>query len=273
MTQKESLLTMPKNESLSKLHSAGGGQDARTGDYEPTPLMSIKHDEGGDQLLGVTSPAELMVLAEQEEDKPFYGTERLDIVERALEKRAQKDERDKISPVTLAAARAQEPHKTLSVQELGTTYDGPSKYLNQRDAPLEIPFEVVDKLFKAMDQDLDDKVSLDELLNYVKQHEIAIPTETVLEMFNHAASFRRVTQEDQYQRPLTIQEIQYAVRGRHAWDSAKKEWVISYKPFRNEWIILLLTVQERLFALQIPKVVPSKIKAQYEVQAEQDTYV
>ena len=36
---------------------------------------------------------------------------------------------------------------------------------------------------------------------------------------------------------------------------------------------MLLTVQERLFALQIPKVAPSKIKSQYEVQAEQDAYV
>jgi len=44
-----------------------------------------------------------------------------------------------------------------------------------------------------MDQDLDDKVSLDELLNYVKLNEIAISTDTVIEMFNHAASFRRVT--------------------------------------------------------------------------------
>jgi hypothetical protein len=45
-----------------------------------------------------------------------------------------------------------------------------------------------------MDQDLDDKVSLDELMNYINANEISLSMETVIDMFNHAASFRRVTQ-------------------------------------------------------------------------------
>jgi len=56
------------------------------------------------------------------------------------------------------------------------------------------------------------------------------------------------------------------VRGRYCWDTGHKEWTVSYKPFRNYWILLLLTVNERLFALQIPKVIPGKIVAQYEEQ-------
>ena len=107
---------MPKNESLSKL---GMGQEDREG-YEPTPLMSIKNEEGGDHMmLAVTSPDEII-------EKPFYGQERLAIVERALEKRAQKDERDKISPVTLAAAQAQGTYTTRGGHDLGSTYDGPA---------------------------------------------------------------------------------------------------------------------------------------------------
>jgi len=41
-------------------------------------------------------------------------------------------------------------------------------------------------------------------------------------------------------------------------------WEVSYKPYRDYWILILLTVTERLFALQIPKVIPDKISAQYE---------
>ena len=46
------------------------------------------------------------------------------------------------------------------MKDLSATYTGPSKYLTQKDAPLEVPIDVVKKLFIAMDQDTDDKVSL-----------------------------------------------------------------------------------------------------------------
>ena len=59
-----------------------------------------------------------------------------------------------------------------------------------------------------------------------------------------------------------------AVRGRYQFNNKTKEWGIYYKKYRNEWILMLLTVNERLFALQIPKVIPGKIKAQYEEQEE-----
>jgi len=52
--------------------------------------------------------------------------------------------------------------------ELGSSYTGPPKYLTQRDAPLEIPPEVIRTLFTKIDQDMDDKVSFDELYNYIK---------------------------------------------------------------------------------------------------------
>jgi hypothetical protein len=55
----------------------------------------------------------------------------------------------------------------LSIKALGSSYAGPPKYLRQRDAPLEIPPEVVRRLFQLMDLDLDDKVSLTELNNYI----------------------------------------------------------------------------------------------------------
>lgn len=68
----------------------------------------------------------------------------------------------------MASMRAQQQFLTTSIKELGDSYQGPKKYLNQRDAPLEIPFDVVQRLFLVMDQDLDDKVSLDELKSYIR---------------------------------------------------------------------------------------------------------
>jgi len=91
-------------------------------------------------------------------------------------------------------------------------------------------------------------VSLDELINYCKQKEVNIPIETVIDMFNHAAKYRKVTNSKQYNDPLNIKEIQLSVRGRHRFNPEKKEWEIYYKPYRNYWIILLLTVQDKLFA-------------------------
>ena len=47
------------------------------------------------------------------------------------------------------------------MKELGSTFSGPPKYLNQRDAPLEIPIEVVKNLFMAVDIDMDDRISIE----------------------------------------------------------------------------------------------------------------
>lgn len=81
------------------------------------------------------------------------------------------------------------------MKELGGEYTGPPKYLSQRDAPLEIPFEVVKNLFMTMDVDMDDKISMLELNNYVIQQEIAIEPRIVEEMFWEAASKRAITHE------------------------------------------------------------------------------
>ena len=80
-----------------------------------------------------------------------------------LEKIAEKERANKLTPVEAAALRAQAPYLTASMKDLGPYYQGPPKYLTQRDAPLEIPLEVVKNLFCAMDADIDDRVSLNEL--------------------------------------------------------------------------------------------------------------
>lgn len=158
---------------------------------------------------------------------------------------------DKISPVQLAAMRAQAPFQTTSMKSMtaGVDYFGPPKYLAQRDAPLEIPPEVVKKLFAAMDVDMDDKVSLGELSRYVEASGVPITPDIVMAMFREASSQRGIIHEAQRDAGLTIEEIQFAVRGRYSLNHKTKEWGVSYRQCRDFWILLLLTVNDRLFAL------------------------
>jgi hypothetical protein len=53
--------------------------------------------------------------------------------------------------VQRATIRAQEPYKTMTMKEVAEDFKGPKKYLSQRDAPMEIPLDVIKKLFIAMD--------------------------------------------------------------------------------------------------------------------------
>jgi hypothetical protein len=58
-------------------------------------------------------------------------------------------------------------------------YDGPPKYLAQRDVPLEIPMECIAKLSDAMDQTMDDRISVTEIEEYVRK--LALPFEKGIE--------------------------------------------------------------------------------------------
>ena len=78
-------------------------------------------------------------------------------------------------------------------------------------------------------------------------------------MFLDATKGRPLIHEKQRYNPLSLEEICAAVRGRFKWDTKSKSWTVGYGPYRDYWIILLKTVNERLFALPVPKIVPSKI--------------
>lgn len=58
------------------------------------------------------------------------------------------------------------------------------------------------------------------------------------------------------------------MRGRHKWNTAKKEWEVGYRPCRDYWILMLQTVSERIFAMPVPKVIPTRIVAQYEQEED-----
>ena len=85
--------------------------------------------------------------------------------------------------------------------------------------------------------------------------------EEIQKMFLEASSGRSIIHESQKHLPLTLDEVIAAVRGRHRWNPEVKQWEVYYRPCRDYWIILLKTVQERLFAMPIPKIIPTKILA------------
>jgi len=119
------------------------------------------------------------------------------------------------------------------MKDLGSSYAGPPKYLSQRDSPLEIPLEVVRKLFLAMDADMDDKISITELKDYIARFELAIDESTAEQMYMEAASKRAVTHEHQRTAPLTIEEIFAAVKGRFSYNRELQAWGVAYRQFRD----------------------------------------
>ena len=103
---------------------------------------------------------------------------------------------------------------------------------------------------------------------YAEKFHLPFTRDDVNEMFHDATKNRAVVYEEKRNAPLTLDEIVAAVRGRHRWNTQTKEWEVYYRPTRDSWIIMLQTVSDRLFSMPMPKVVPTKIRAQYEQEEE-----
>lgn len=144
----------------------------------------------------------------------------------------------------------------------------PLKYLDQRDTPLEIPMECIRKLCDTVDRDFDDRISLQELKDYIAKKELPFEDGVSELMFEDAIKGRGYINESQRVAPLAHEEVAATVRGRQKWDPKAKKWHVEYPPFRNYWIVLLLTVNERIFSMPLPKVIPQRIVAQYEQDEE-----
>jgi hypothetical protein len=83
------------------------------------------------------------------------------IVERIKVEMAEKESTMQMSLVDKYAAAAQKEFLQVSMKELKESgnFSCPPKYLDQRDAALEIPMECIRKLCDAMDTDYDDRIS------------------------------------------------------------------------------------------------------------------
>ena len=114
---------------------------------------------------------------------------------------------------------------------------------------MEIPIECIRKLADVIDTTCDERCDLWEIKAYVEKKQLPIDDATVTEMFKEATSRRGYICDAQMNGPLTHAEIAAAVRGRHSWNTESKQWEIMYRPFRDHWITLLLTVNDKIFAL------------------------
>ena len=74
-----------------------------------------------------------------EEEAPWYGKKRYEIVDQIIQQEQDKMAANNISEVKRTVQRAQAPYMTMSMAEIAQNYTGPTKYLHQRDAPMEIP--------------------------------------------------------------------------------------------------------------------------------------
>lgn len=124
--------------------------------------------------------------------------------------------------------------------------------------------ECIIRLSDAMDDSMDDRISVEEIIEFVEKRELPFEEGVCYKMFDDAIEGRGFINEAQRTGPINHVEIAKACRGRHQWNTEAKEWQLRYRPYRNHWIVLLLTVNTRIFALPMPKIIPEKIQAQYE---------
>ena len=195
---------------------------------------------------------------------------RYEIVEKIKLEIAIKENQQKLSLVDKYALEAQKDYLQVSMEELRNSgnFSCPKKYLDQRDTPLEIPMECIRKLCDTVDRDFDDRISIQELKTYIEKKELPFEEGVAEAMFEDAIKGRGYINESQRVAPLAHEEVAATVRGRHCWDKVNKRWHVVYPPFRNYWIVLLLTVNERIFSMPLPKVIPQRIVAQFEQDEE-----
>ena len=115
---------------------------------------------------------------------------------------------------------------------------------------------------------------MEEILLYSEKHRLPLTEQIVIGMFREATKNRPIVHSRQAEAPLTIEEITAALKGRYRWDTERKAWDCSYRPFREWWVLLLKKENQNIFALQPQKIKAQKILAQYELnelQASQRT--
>ena len=68
-------------------------------------------------------------------------------------------------------------------------------------------------------------------------------------MYIEAVKGRQVIHEEQKLLGMTLDELIFAIRGRFSWDIENKRWKCSYRPCRDYWLLLLLSINNNIFVL------------------------
>ena len=107
--------------------------------------------------------------------------------------------------------------------------------------------ECILKMCDAIDESFDDRISAAEIKKYVKKKQLPIKDFEIDGMFEEATSGRLNATKARKNAPLLHEEIHACVKGRHAWNAQTKTWEVKYRTYRNFWIVLLMTVNDKLF--------------------------
>jgi hypothetical protein len=85
--------------------------------------------------------------------------------------------------------QAQLAYQTVSMKDV-EMYTGPTKYLRQRNQPLEIPMDCIRKLADVIDTSFDERCDLSEIKDYVSRKDIPFEDGIVDKMYEEACSGR-----------------------------------------------------------------------------------
>lgn len=81
---------------------------------------------------------------------------------------------------------------------------------------------LLNKLFLTIDQDIDDRISAEEIRNYIRKIKLTIEDTVADELFHEWADRRVVVHAKQKDLPLTFDEVVAAIRGRYSWNIVDK---------------------------------------------------
>lgn len=71
-----------------------------------------------------------------------------------------------------------------SIRKSAKDLNVPRKYDNMRQPPQEVPLDVIKKLFLTIDQDIDDRISAEEIKNYIRKVKLTIEESVADELFH-----------------------------------------------------------------------------------------
>lgn len=73
--------------------------------------------------------------------------------------------------------------KDKNIKKTAKDMQVPRKYDNMRQLPMEVPLDVIKKLFLTIDQDIDDRLSVEEIRNYIRKVKLTIEETVADELF------------------------------------------------------------------------------------------
>ena len=148
----------------------------------------------------------------------------------------------------------------------------PLKYNNMLKTKRQIPMKTIKKFVFLADQDLDYKVTFEDMVDFILVHNLQhhIPVDTVEQMFWDAVKGRPIVVEADKTKPLSDEEIYNATRIQYRIDPETKKTLPHPGKFRKQWVLMFAAIGEGEPQQEVPTIIPEKIK--YFAEENQNTF-